>query len=67
MASDKKPTAPLEKPEDAHDEFETSSHQVVGEDESLPAIENVHRNKAFTRKLLLKLDTRCVLSNSFGP
>lgn len=61
MASDKKSIAPLEKPEDIQLEYETSSRQVAGEIEPLPGTQDAHHSKALTRRLLWKLDTRCVL------
>ncbi|KEF51712.1 uncharacterized protein A1O9_12347 [Exophiala aquamarina CBS 119918] len=59
IASDKQPTAALEKPADVQHEFEISS-QVAGEDESFPSNQGAHHDKALTRKLLWKLDSRIV-------
>lgn len=63
MASGGNPTTALEKPEYLQHEFETSS-QVVIEGESLPPNQDTDQYKALTRKLLFKLDTRCVLQKS---
>lgn len=62
MDSDEKPTAALEKLENVQKETEMSI-PVAGEGESLPSNQREHPDKALTRKLLFKLDTRCVLLN----
>lgn len=64
MASDTNPTTALEKPEYVQHEFETSSQVVAIEGESFPSDQDVHQNKALTRKLLFKLDTRYALLES---
>ena len=63
MTNDKELTTALEKPGDVQIEFETSI-QVAGKDESFPANRDAHHDKVLTRKLLFKLDTRCVLLKS---
>lgn len=60
MAGNTKPMGPLEKPVAVESELE-GPIQVPTEDESIHANQDVHHNKALTRKLLFKLDTRCAL------